>query len=130
MRTYKARRQYLKNVRNHPINANFQNDNMKKIKLAANRMIVILITTSLTGCIGYTLKTPDPYTRSGDKTTREWCGITLWALILPIPLMLPVCKMYKDQKFNSDFYACGPLMFLGPLVHSYKGNALCGKFPG
>lgn len=60
------------------------------------------------------------------KSTREWCGPTVWALI-PIPLWLPVCKSYTDVTFknnvavkversspNSKLYACGPFMpFLG-----------------
>ena len=60
------------------------------------------------------------------KSTREWCGYTVWALI-PIPLWLPVCKAHTDVTFinneavkversypNSKLYACGPFMpFLG-----------------
>ena len=78
---------------------------------------------------------------------RQWCGTTLWAVIVPIPLKLPVCEsydkaafygkdidgvesplLYSSQKIDSDFYACGPFMFLAPLMHSYQGNALCGSF--
>jgi hypothetical protein len=84
-------------------------------------------------------------TRSGP--TREWCGITLWALVIPVPLKLPVCSSYQEQSFSNDefgnetvllnsqqkvpspLYACGPFMALGPVMHSYQGNALCGVFP-
>lgn len=103
---------------------------MHKFKILTNIMFSTFISASLTGCIGVTLMTPDPNTGTRDETTYEWCGITLWAVFLPIPLMLPVCKMYKNQEFNSDFYACGPLMFLGPISNGYRGNALCGKLPG
>lgn len=78
---------------------------------------------------------------------REWCGITVWVLVIPVPLKLPVCHSYSEQSFGSDefgretvllntkqavpspLYACGPLMVLGPIVHGYEGNALCGVFP-
>lgn len=87
-------------------------------------------------------------TRTATSTpTREWCGITVWALVIPVPLKLPVCNSYYEQSFGSDefgrevvllntqqtvpspLYACGPLMVLGPIVHGYEGNALCGVFP-
>lgn len=78
---------------------------------------------------------------------RQWCGATLLVVILPIPLKLPVCESYgnaiaygndingtevplqrSSRKISSDFHACGPFMFLGPLMHGYQGNALCGTF--
>lgn len=78
---------------------------------------------------------------------RQWCGTTLLVVILPIPLKLPVCESYSNaiaygndihgtevpllrssRKISSDFHACGPFMFLGPLMHGYQGNALCGTF--
>lgn len=87
-------------------------------------------------------------TRTAQSTpAREWCGLTVWALVVPVPLKLPVCRSYSEQSFGSDefgneivllnseqkvaspFYACGPFMMLGPIVHGYQGNALCGVFP-
>ncbi|WP_260620476.1 hypothetical protein [Pseudomonas protegens] len=77
---------------------------------------------------------------------RQWCGTTLLVVILPIPLKLPVCEsysataygddingvevplLYTNRKISSDLYACGPLMFLGPIAHGYQGNAVCGVF--
>lgn len=91
---------------------------------------------------------PPAVTRIVQSTpTREWFGITVWALIIPLPLKLPVCASYSEQSFGRDaygdeivllnskqtvlspFYACGPFMVLGPVVHRYQGNALCGVFP-
>ncbi|WP_256735540.1 hypothetical protein [Pseudomonas sp. dw_612] len=92
----------------------------------------------LTGCVGIEVSTfgretqraslIDPPSDS-DQTTRVWCGVTLWAVVVPIPLKLPVCKLQKGQSLTSPMYACGPLMVLGPIVHGYEGNALCGVFP-
>jgi hypothetical protein len=93
---------------------------------------------SLTGCVGVEVSTPRPQTQrlastgqpsDDDQTMRAWCGVTLWAVILPIPLKLPVCKIQKGEHLDSPLYACGPLMVLGPIVHGYQGNALCGTFP-
>ncbi|MGY2441081.1 hypothetical protein [Pseudomonas sp. SDO52101_S400] len=122
---------------------------------------------SLTACVGVgvslpektTLKTdayraqsyrstPPQITRTAKSTpVREWCGITVWALVVPVPLKLPVCTSYSEQSFGKDefgneavllntqqkvpspLYACGPFMVLGPIVHGYEGNALCGFFP-
>jgi len=86
-------------------------------------------------------------TRTAKSTpVREWCGVTIWALV-PVPLKLPVCASYSEQSFGKDefgneivlldteqnvpspLYACGPFMVLGPIVHGYEGNALCGVFP-
>jgi len=92
--------------------------------------------------------TPPQITRTAKSTpVREWCGITVWALVVPVPLKLPVCTSYSEQSFGKDefgneavllntqqkvsspLYACGPFMMLGPIVHGYQGNALCGVFP-
>lgn len=103
-----------------------------------NILAVTAISMYLTGCVGVVVSMPEkekeriPLTyqkTDSDLTTREWCGITLWAVILPIPLKLPVCKLHAGQSWESPFYACGPLMVLGPIVHGYQGNALCGVFP-
>ncbi|MFP0195356.1 hypothetical protein ACKJSM_09310 [Pseudomonas sp. PHC1] len=121
----------------------------------------------LSGCIGAIVSLPEKTTAKTDAyraqsyrsvtpqisrtvtstPTREWCGITVWALVIPVPLKLPVCTSYQEQSFGSDetgnevvllntqqkvpspFYACGPLMTLGPIVQGYQGNALCGVFP-
>ncbi|MCE6978142.1 hypothetical protein EI534_12240 [Pseudomonas frederiksbergensis] len=103
---------------------------------------IIAITAmflSLSGCVGGVVTTPEPereripltYQKTdGDLTTRAWCGVTLWAVIVPVPLKLPVCKLHEGQSLTSSFYACGPLMALGPISHGYKGNALCGVFHG
>jgi len=40
-----------------------------------------------------------------------------------------IVLLYAKQTVPSPFYACGPLMVLGPIVHGYQGNALCGVFP-
>ncbi|VEF13067.1 Uncharacterised protein [Pseudomonas fluorescens] len=122
---------------------------------------------SLSGCVGAIVALPQKNTQRTDEykavsarsmppavtrtvqstPTREWCGITVWALIIPVPLKLPVCSSYSEEFFGRDasgneivllyakqtvpspFYACGPLMVLGPIVHGYQGNALCGVFP-
>lgn len=78
---------------------------------------------------------------------REWCGATLWALGLPIPLKLPVCQSFEEtsygvdnrgravplvisrQEMQSPFYGCGPLMGLSAIIHGYKGNIFCGMLP-
>jgi hypothetical protein len=121
----------------------------------------------LSGCVGAIVSLPEKTTVKTDAykaqsyrsitpqisrtvtstPTREWCGITVWALIIPVPLKLPVCTSYFEQSFGKDefgneavlldsqqkvpspFYACGPFMMLGPIVHGYQGNALCGVFP-
>ncbi|MFJ2384717.1 hypothetical protein [Pseudomonas protegens] len=96
-----------------------------------------LVGHSMTPVITRTQKSP---------AERQWCGTTVLLVILPIPLKLPVCEsysatsygndingaeaalLYVNQKVSSDFYACGPFMFLGPIAHGYQGNALCGRF--
>lgn len=37
--------------------------------------------------------------------------------------------LHRHAAMASPLYACGPLMVLGPIVHGYEGNALCGVFP-
>lgn len=129
--------------------------------------LVSTICLSLTACVGVgvslpektTLKTdayraqsyrstPPQITRTSKSTpVREWCGVTVWALVVPVPLKLPVCTSYSEQSFGKDefgneavllntqqkvpspLYACGPFMMLGSIVHGYQGNALCGVFP-
>lgn len=129
--------------------------------------LVSTICLSLPACVGVgisfpektTLKTdaykaqsyrslPPQITRTSKSTpVREWCGVTVWALVVPVPLKLPVCTSYFEQSFGKDefgneavllntqqkvpspLYACGPFMILGPIVHGYQGNALCGVFP-
>lgn len=104
-------------------------------KTAAHRR---LIENAITPVITRTQK---------NSPERQWCGATLLVVILPIPLKLPVCESYSNaiaygndingtevpllrssRKISSDFHACGPFMFLGPLMHGYQGNALCGTF--
>ncbi|POA50402.1 hypothetical protein C1893_02325 [Pseudomonas sp. MPR-ANC1] len=87
----------------------------------------------LTGCVGASVSTLGPLPHSEQQTVaaetpREWCGITLWAVV-PIPLKLPVCKLQSGQHMSNPLYACGPFMYWGPLLYGYKGNALCGVFP-
>ncbi|KAF2391722.1 hypothetical protein [Pseudomonas frederiksbergensis] len=103
-------------------------------KIAAmTAMFVFLI-----GCVGIEVSTPGPRTQraaltdqpsDSDQITRAWCGVTLWAVVVPIPLKLPVCKLQMGQSMTSPLHACGPLMVLGPIVHGYEGNALCGTLP-
>ena len=81
--------------------------------------------------------------------SRQWCGISLWLVVLPVPLKLPVCSAYTETAYGNDIFgdervlittihsvakdpylnACGPFMFLGPIGHGYEGNALCGRIP-
>lgn len=128
---------------------------------------LVALSFCLSGCVGAIVALPEKTTLKTDEfkalnarsihpavtrivqstPTSEWCGITVWALIIPVPLKLPVCSSYSEQSFGRDaygdeivllnskqtvpspFYACGPFMMLGPVVHSYQGNALCGVFP-
>lgn len=133
-------------------------------------MVRTLVTTmaalGLYGCVGAWVDMPEeqvtktaahqalignsmkPVITRTQKSTaeRQWCGTTVWAVILPIPLKLPVCEsysatsygndisgieaplLYSSRKVSSEFYACGPFMFLGPIMHGYQGNAVCGMF--
>lgn len=130
-------------------------------------LVSTLSALSLSGCVGAWVETPtktttktaaydqmSSYARTPVITrtqkvssTREWCGTTLWVVIIPIPLKLPVCESYSEYAYGNDihnvekpmlfssqtlsspFYACGPFMFMAPLMHSYQGNGLCGVFP-
>lgn len=55
------------------------------------------------------------------NTQKSWCGVAVWAAIIPIPLILPVCKSYTEVSFENNTpktitrvdtkettYACGP----------------------
>ncbi|MCU7248940.1 hypothetical protein [Pseudomonas koreensis] len=121
----------------------------------------------LAGCVGVTVSLPETTTRKTEAfraldpqsssppitrttrspLTREWCGITVWVAVIPVPMKLPVCSSYSEQSFGNDgfgdetlllysqqkvpspLYACGPFMVLGPIIHGYQGNTICGVFP-
>ncbi|WP_241108112.1 hypothetical protein [Pseudomonas sp. MPFS] len=130
-------------------------------------LLCTLIVLGLSGCVGAWVDMPEkqesttvayqqlvkngthPVITHTEKTSpqRRWCGTTIWAVILPIPLKLPVCESYdsaisygndahgtptpllrSSQTLGSTFHACGPLMFMAPILHGYQGNALCGTF--
>ncbi|WP_233322325.1 hypothetical protein [Pseudomonas sp. Au-Pse12] len=129
-------------------------------------LLAALAALGLCGCVGAWVDMPEeqvtktaahqtlignamtPVITRTQKSTpeRQWCGTTVWAVILPIPLKLPVCEsysatsygndiggieaplLYSSHKISSEFYACGPFMFLGPIMHGYQGNAVCGVF--
>lgn len=76
---------------------------------------------------------------------REWCGIKVVVAVIPIPLQLPLCTSYQETSYDGDaegspvilkttqtmkgqFYGCGPLMMMGPIMHTYRGNIFCGTF--
>ncbi|QBF28945.1 hypothetical protein EXN22_25855 [Pseudomonas tructae] len=126
--------------------------------------VVVAILLSLTGCVGATVVLPEkqtsptgahrilrlknitPKVSKSEKynVTREWCGVTLWAVVVPVPLLLPVCRTYSEvaygpdidgdqvvlfnarQTISSPMYACGPMMILAPIIHGYEGNQICG----
>jgi hypothetical protein len=128
---------------------------------------VLCLCLCLSGCVGAIVSMPEKITLKTDAykaqsyraitpsisrtvkspPVREWCGVTVWALLIPLPLKLPVCTSYEEQAYGNDefgketvllysqqkvdspFYACGPLMLLAPIVHGYQGNAVCGVFP-
>ena len=95
-------------------------------------LLAFVLITCLAGCVGAQLSVPDQKNEavpdhresSAKETEREWCGMTLW-VGLPLPLKLPVCQSRPPPSY---LYACGPFMFLGPIMHSYEGNFFCGKF--
>ncbi|WP_054051169.1 hypothetical protein [Pseudomonas nunensis] len=112
----------------------------KRLPFHAKKIFAIAVTSLLlNGCVGVVVSLPDEEQRShvplteqktdSDLTTRAWCGVTLWAVIVPIPLKLPVCQLHVGQSLTSPFYACGPFMFLGGMSNGYEGHFLCGKFP-
>ncbi|UVL29183.1 hypothetical protein [Pseudomonas donghuensis] len=126
--------------------------------------VIVAMLLSLTGCVGATVVLPhkDTYPTAAHRILRlknitpvisttqkstephQWCGVTLWAVILPIPLQLPVCDVYSEEGYGADvngqqvllqrteqnisspMYACGPFMFMGNVLHYYEGNAICG----
>ncbi|MBK2267825.1 hypothetical protein [Francisella philomiragia] len=71
---------------------------------------------------------------------RQWCGITIMAIIVPIPLWLPLCKskqtvIYEDNKPkeevstypNSKLYACGPGIWIGTGENITKPQEFCSS---
>lgn len=112
----------------------------------------------LSGCVGYTAigghtertkkATPSSEEEFGAKThpengsvitesERRWCGLTLWAVI-PVPLMLPVCKSYTEATFannklvsyrevsvNQRWYICEPLRYVGSRLFPMAPQGLC-----
>ena len=95
-------------------------------------VIAAVVIACLAGCVGVQVSLPDEkderivdrQSSSEEKPERQWCGMTVW-VGLPLPLQLPVCQ---SRPAPSYLYACGPFMFLAPIMQSYRGNALCGKF--
>lgn len=103
--------------------------------LGVKLLCIAVLIAMIGGCFGVTVSIPEEeskYTaenyKEEDAAHNVWCGVTLVVVVVPIPLKLPVCSLKPGQKLTTPFYACGPFMFLGPLVHGYEGNALCGKF--
>ncbi|WP_313326408.1 hypothetical protein [Pseudomonas qingdaonensis] len=136
---------------------------MKRLVMTA------LALVCLNGCVGFKSASPQTRVEKTDtyrqllgrditphitrtersEATWEWCGISLWLVVLPVPLKLPVCSTYTEAAFGHDRFgdervlmytthsvdknpylnACGPFMFLAPIMHGYEGNALCGRLP-
>lgn len=123
--------------------------------------LILLITVG--GCVGIhtdtqqskTSRAPSIYYANGTKhfwsksdhptngivtleSEREWCGVTLWAII-PIPLKLPVCESYTKVNFKNNepttlsegwvtlgsFYGCGPGVWLGSAISNGKEPSFC-----
>ncbi|WP_407364491.1 hypothetical protein HKW97_25015 (plasmid) [Pseudomonas luteola] len=73
------------------------------------------------------------------ESEQRWCGVTLWAVILPVPLKLPVCKEYIKVEFENNmpvtrkkgwvsidnFYACGPGVWLISGFANGKEKSFC-----
>jgi len=112
----------------------------------------------LSGCFGYTAigghteRTRDSFPTyreaSAAKThpengtvitesERRWCGLTIWAVI-PVPLMLPVCKSYAEATFannklvsyrevsvNEHWYVCEPLRYVASSLFPTGKQGLC-----
>jgi hypothetical protein len=67
----------------------------------------------------------DNHPQNGSKIYNErteWCGLTIWAII-PIPLLLPVCKSYEEVTFTNgeptkrvSHYVKGSGLLCGPFV--------------
>lgn len=141
---------------------------MPRAKGLATGFAAMALTASISGCVGVMVNMPeqtlaetserrsllgkgiDPVTTMTERTSqqREWCGITVMVVVLPVPLKLPVCESYTEtsygtdpqgtpiplvktsQRLQSQFYGCGPFMGMGAIMHSYRGNLLCGTFDG
>lgn len=72
------------------------------------------------------------------KSERKWCGAVLWAII-PLPLMLPVCKDYEQVNFAngqpttqekgwvdfSSFHGCGPGVWLATGIMNGRTASFC-----
>ena len=129
-------------------------------------LIAVVIAALLMGCVGVVVPSSEtrgiditrqyrlhemsperawdkePHVADGKQTVdsvRKWCGIVLVAVIVPIPLMLPVCESYIEAAYEGgtpksatlhriryDLYACGPFMWVAALDRSYRGGILCG----
>ena len=130
----------------------------------------LMLLISLSGCVGYTYSRngdvvigtgssllvgdqPGPPNRKPDQVypdgsemfvvqnEREWCGLTIWAIV-PIPLWLPVCHIhteitYKNGKIikassQSPILSgalCGPLVWVptGMAGKSGFGSRFCSN---
>lgn len=71
------------------------------------------------------------------ESERRWCGLTIWAVI-PVPLMLPVCKSYTEATFannklvsyrevsvNEHWYVCEPLRYVASRFFPTAKQGLC-----
>lgn len=117
----------------------------------AHIVLVSLLTLILPGCVGVNTWLPASFARDvsmprkdvieefgdpdrseeGDSilvyidSTNEWCGVTLYAVILPLPLMAPVCDTETRFLCEADAavkkiskivrrggVSCGPLQYV------------------
>lgn len=124
---------------------------------------LILAIISISGCVGIHTETQqskvskatDTYYLNNTKqrwsqsehpangsvtlsSERKWCGATLW-VIVPIPLMLPLCKNYTKVAFENgeptlrsegwvsagNFYGCGPGVWLGSSISNGQSASFC-----
>ncbi|VVP61881.1 hypothetical protein PS870_06469 [Pseudomonas fluorescens] len=72
------------------------------------------------------------------ESEHKWCAVTVWVVVIPIPLMLPVCKNSKEVSFvdnrpsvetikwlgQESVYLCGPVPWLGSAL-TPKGPTFC-----
>ena len=71
------------------------------------------------------------------ESETNWCGLTVWAII-PIPMLLPVCKSYTEVTFSNNlplthiryeqqtfFAICGPGVWWFSKAASNKGGHFC-----
>ena len=71
------------------------------------------------------------------ESETNWCGLTVWAII-PIPMLLPVCKSYTEVTFSKNlpttqtryeqqtfFAICGPGVWWLSSATSNKGGYFC-----